>query len=96
MRKESWVVRALTIGEGRTTVSLEARWWNALDAIVKQRKLPFDIVIDEIELSRTDNRAAAIREYILEYLWDMGVRTGMLPPLKRRSPLSTNFDMPRE
>jgi predicted DNA-binding ribbon-helix-helix protein len=60
--------RSVTIAGHRTSISLEDSFWDALQAIARERKLSLAALIAEIDEGRTeDNLSAALRVHALEW-----------------------------
>jgi predicted DNA-binding ribbon-helix-helix protein len=58
--------RSLTIAGHRTSISLEAEFWQALTAIAKKNNQSISKLVSEIDLARGDrNLSSAIRVYVL-------------------------------
>jgi predicted DNA-binding ribbon-helix-helix protein len=59
--------RSLTIAGHRTSVSLEAPFWEALGRLARARDLSVQALVAEIDRGRQDdNLSSAIRVYVLE------------------------------
>jgi predicted DNA-binding ribbon-helix-helix protein len=69
------VKRSLTLHGHRTSVSLEAAFWDAFRAIAAARAVPLNQLAAEIDDARSGDEglASAIRVYVLQY-----VRSGSL------------------
>lgn len=57
--------RSVDIAGHRTSVSLEAPFWDALAAIAKRRNLSVNQLIAEIDKERDTNLSSALRVYVL-------------------------------
>ncbi len=57
--------RSVVIAGHRTSVSLEAPFWEALKRIAGARGLSLNSLITEIDESREENLSSAIRVYVL-------------------------------
>lgn len=60
--------RSVDIDGHRTSVSIEAPFWDALRAIADKRRLSVNQLIAEIDKDRAGNLSSAIRVYILRTL----------------------------
>lgn len=62
------VKRSFTIGGHRTSISLEAPFWDALKDIAKREKLPLARLVHRIDEGRDDSGlSSAVRIWILRY-----------------------------
>jgi predicted DNA-binding ribbon-helix-helix protein len=63
------VKHSLTLRGHRTSVSLEAPFWDAFRAIAEERGLPLNVLAAEIDASRTGDEglASAIRVFVLAH-----------------------------
>lgn len=62
--------RSVTLDRHRTSVSLEAPFWDALKQIANERQISLNTLIEDIDHERTDvtmNLSAALRVYVLRY-----------------------------
>jgi len=67
-RRDRPIKRSLTIAGHRTSVSLEAAFWDALKDVAAQEKRTPTELVAEIDASRgTSGLSGAIRIYILEH-----------------------------
>lgn len=57
---------SVTVAGHRTSVSLEAAYWDALNRIAKVKGLSLNRLIAEIDAARTGNLSSAIRVFVLE------------------------------
>jgi len=58
--------RSITLKGHRTSVTLEAEFWDALEAIANTRKTSLQKIAEEIDATRGEsNLASALRVYIL-------------------------------
>ena len=58
--------RSVTIAGHRTSVSLEAEFWEALGEIARERGLPLGALVAEIDAGRgTGNLSSALRLHVL-------------------------------
>ncbi len=58
--------RSVDIAGHRTSVSIEAEFWDALREIAARRGKSFNALIVEIDGARTGNLSSAIRLYVLK------------------------------
>ena len=58
--------RSVAIAGHRTSVSLEAAFWDALREIAQKRGTTLNQLISEIDAGREGNLSSAIRVYVLE------------------------------
>jgi predicted DNA-binding ribbon-helix-helix protein len=66
MSADAIVKRSVTIAGHRTSVSLEAPFWDALRDIARQRGIPTQILVGEIDSGRgSQNLSSAIRVFVL-------------------------------
>ena len=68
------VKRSVTIAGHRTSVSLEAPFWEALRDIAKVRGLSLNKLITEVDVARDpgDGLSSALRVYVLGYFRGQG------------------------
>ena len=61
--------RSVTIAGHRTSVSLEAEFWDALNEIASERKRPLARLIDEVDKreGRDQNLSSALRLFVLAH-----------------------------
>jgi predicted DNA-binding ribbon-helix-helix protein len=64
--------RSMRIGGKFTSVKLEMAFWEALECVARQRQLPLNAMVTEIEQARAEEApaaslASAIRVYTLEH-----------------------------
>jgi predicted DNA-binding ribbon-helix-helix protein len=61
--------RSVTIAGHRTSVSLEAEFWDALTEIAAEKRRPLARLIDEIDKreGRDKNLSSALRLFVLAY-----------------------------
>jgi predicted DNA-binding ribbon-helix-helix protein len=57
--------RSVNIAGHRTSISLEAPFWDALAAIAARRKVSINRLIAEIDRERTGNLSSALRVFVL-------------------------------
>ncbi len=57
--------RSVTVAGHRTSVSLEAEFWQALTEIARARGRSINQLIAEIDRTRTGNLSSAIRVFVL-------------------------------
>ena len=57
--------RSVDIDGHRTSVSIEAPFWDALREIAEKKNLSVNQLIAEIDKNRTGNLSSAIRVYVL-------------------------------
>lgn len=69
------VKRSVTIAGHRTSVSLEAPFWDGLRVIAKARGQSINKLITEIDAGRTPDTglSSALRLHVLRYYQDQGV-----------------------
>jgi len=60
--------RSVAIAGHRTSVSLEAAFWDALREIAQKRGTTLNQLISEIDAGREGNLSSAIRVFVLEWL----------------------------
>jgi len=60
--------RSVTIAGHRTSVSLEAPFWDALKEIATARGLSLNDLIAEVDRSRAGNLSSALRLFVLAVL----------------------------
>ena len=60
--------RSVTIAGHRTSVSLEAPFWEVLKEIAGARGMSLNLLIEEIDGSRRGNLSSALRVHVLEML----------------------------
>jgi predicted DNA-binding ribbon-helix-helix protein len=76
------VKRSFTIGGHRTSISLEAPFWDALKAVALRERIPLSNLIRRIDAERGDSGlSSAVRIWLLGYYRDDGSN-------RRSSPLS--------
>lgn len=62
------VKHSLTIAGHRTSISLEAPFWDALSHIAQQQNLPLSTLVAEIDSQRrSGGLSSAVRIYILDH-----------------------------
>ncbi|MDX2158194.1 MAG: ribbon-helix-helix domain-containing protein [Hyphomicrobiaceae bacterium] len=67
------VKRSFTIGGHRTSISLEAPFWEALREIATREKVPLARLIRVIDGERGQSGlSSAVRVWILRYFWHGG------------------------
>lgn len=64
--------RSITLGGHRTSVSLEAEFWQALRAIARQRGCSLRELVSEIDRRRSGNLSSAIRLFVLSHYRSLG------------------------
>lgn len=71
------VKRSVSISGHRTSVSLEAPFWDALRDIAKEKEMSINKLITEIDASRTPDAglSSALRIFVLRYYQDQGEPT---------------------
>jgi predicted DNA-binding ribbon-helix-helix protein len=57
--------RSVDIAGHRTSISLEAPFWDALAAIAAQRQISMNKLIAEIDKERAGNLSSALRVFVL-------------------------------
>lgn len=60
--------RSVLVAGHKTSVSLEAEFWDELRAIAAARGISLNALIAEIDQARGGNLSSAIRLYVLEWL----------------------------
>jgi predicted DNA-binding ribbon-helix-helix protein len=60
--------RSVLVAGHKTSVSLEAEFWDELRAIAAARGISLNALIAEIDQSRGGNLSSAIRLYVLDWL----------------------------
>jgi predicted DNA-binding ribbon-helix-helix protein len=60
--------RSVTVAGHRTSVSLEAAFWNSLKEIAIARGVSLNALIAEIDSRRAGNLSSALRIFVLETL----------------------------
>lgn len=60
--------RSVLVAGHKTSVSLEAAFWDELRAIAAARDLSLNGLIAEIDRTRTGNLSSAIRLHVLDWL----------------------------
>lgn len=60
--------RSVRLKGHKTSVSLEAAFWDELRAIAQARETSLNALIAEIDLARDGNLSSAIRLYVLDWL----------------------------
>ena len=60
--------RSVDVDGHRTSVSIEAPFWDALRALADKRQLSVNQLIAEIDKDRAGNLSSAIRVYVLRAL----------------------------
>lgn len=60
--------RSVTIAGHRTSVSLEAPFWDALKEIADERGLSLNVLIAEVDGTRAGNLSSALRVFVLAAL----------------------------
>ena len=69
--------RSLTIAGHRTSVSLEAPFWDALGRLARERGLSVQALVAEIDRGRSEsNLCSAIRVYVLRAYMERGAGSG--------------------
>lgn len=58
--------RSVDIAGHKTSVSLEAPFWDALTAIALERNISINQLIAEIDKERTSNLSSALRVHVLK------------------------------
>ncbi len=64
------IKRSVLIAGHRTSVSLEAAFWDGLGVIAGERGFSLNRLVTEIDSQRTGNLSSAIRVYVLNYYRD--------------------------
>ncbi len=68
MRETSVKKRSVVIEGHRTSVSLEAAFWEALQSIARDRGTTMNALVAEVDRDRTGNLSSALRVYVLAAL----------------------------
>ena len=64
------VKRSFTIGGHRTSISLEAPFWDALRDIARKERIPLARLVQRIDEQRGESGlSSAVRVWILYYFW---------------------------
>ncbi len=63
----SVIKHSVLIAGHRTSVSLEAAFWDGLGVIAGERGFSLNRLVTEIDSQRTGNLSSAIRVYVLNY-----------------------------
>jgi predicted DNA-binding ribbon-helix-helix protein len=58
--------RSVLIAGHRTSISLEAPFWEALRAVASRRGMSLNALVAEVDASRTGNLSSALRVFVLE------------------------------
>ncbi len=58
--------RSVVVSGHRTSVSVEAAFWDELAAIARRRGLSINALVSEVDGARSGSLSAAIRLYVLE------------------------------
>ncbi|MCR9213127.1 MAG: ribbon-helix-helix domain-containing protein [Proteobacteria bacterium] len=61
---------SVTISGHRTSLSVEAEFWELLQDIAARRRISLNQLVTEIDAGRTGNLSSAIRLYVLQDLLD--------------------------
>lgn len=73
MNDDSVVKRSVAIAGHRTSVSLEAPFWDALREIARQRSISVQALVGEIDSNRgAHNLSSAIRVFVLRAVQNGG------------------------
>lgn len=67
--------RSVLVAGHKTSVSLEAEFWDELRAIAAARDISLNALIAEIDQARGGNLSSAIRLYVLEWLRGRAARS---------------------
>ncbi|MFG1187806.1 ribbon-helix-helix domain-containing protein [Xanthobacter aminoxidans] len=66
--RRSELKRSVVVAGRKTSVTLEAPFWEALQDISRERRITATALVNEIDARRaTTNLSAAIRIYVLDY-----------------------------
>ena len=72
------VKRSFTLGGHRTSISLEAAFWEALKQVSRELGMPVARLVQDIDRQRGDSGlSSAVRVWLLHHF--MGQRNGQLP-----------------
>jgi predicted DNA-binding ribbon-helix-helix protein len=58
--------RSVLIAGHATSLSLEAEFWSALQAIARRRGLSLNRLVASVDLARTGNLSSALRVFVLD------------------------------
>ena len=61
------IKKSITLKKHRTSLSLEAEFWEALNQIAENEKSSIQSLISEIDINRESSLASSTRVYILQY-----------------------------
>ena len=61
------IKKSITLKKHRTSLSLEAEFWEALNQIAENEKSSIQSLISEIDMNRESSLASSTRVYILQY-----------------------------
>lgn len=67
--------RSVTLAGHRTSLSLEAEFWEALKAAARAESLSLNALIARIDAQRTGNLSSAVRVYLLRRAQGRGTGT---------------------
>ena len=84
------VKRSFTIGGHRTSISLEAPFWDALKAAAAQERMPLSNLIGRIDAERGEQRAVERGQHLAARL--LSQATGGLPAQSNRQPGAAGLD----
>ena len=67
--------RSVLISGHQTSISLEPMFWKALEAAARERGMPINALVAEIDVARLDaERPPNLTSAIRQWLFDSGVR----------------------
>ncbi|HVA14850.1 MAG TPA: ribbon-helix-helix domain-containing protein [Stellaceae bacterium] len=58
--------RSVTIAGHATSLTLEEEFWQALQAVARQRRLSLNALVASIDAARAGNLSSAVRVFVLE------------------------------
>ncbi len=61
------IKKSISIAGHRTSIALEQEFWDAVDAILKEKKLNLPQFLGQIDGQRKTGLASALRVYLLNY-----------------------------
>jgi predicted DNA-binding ribbon-helix-helix protein len=68
--------RSILIAGHQTSISLEPIFWHALEASARERGMPINALVAEIDVSRLDaDRPPNLTSAIRQWLFDSGLRS---------------------
>lgn len=67
IRPSGVIKRSVTVAGHRTSVTLEAAFWDSLKHIAEERKLSVNALIADIDQKQPENLSSALRVFVLDY-----------------------------